>query len=144
MLQQPEPDDYVLATGETHSVRELAEKAFKLIGLEIEWQGKGVDEKGVVKKVVDVVEALEVVEVVGGSCGVKEGDVVIEVDPRYFRPTEVDILIGDATKAREKLGWRPRHSFEDLIRDMVFADLELAKKEVYLKNGGYRVRRCEE
>ncbi|GAB6163083.1 hypothetical protein JCM12298_22430 [Desulfothermus naphthae] len=93
------------------------------------------------KKVLDVVEALEVV---GGSSGVKKGDVVIEVDPRYFRPTEVDILIGDATKAREKLGWRPKHTLEDLIRDMVFADLELAKKEVYLKNGGYRVRRCEE
>ena len=125
-----------MATGETHSVREFAEKAFKLVGLEIEWQGKGV-----VKKVVDVVEALEVV---GGNCGVKEGDVVIEVDPRYFRPTEVDILIGDATKAKKKLGWRPKHTLEDLIRDMVFADLELAKKEVYLKNGGYRVRRCEE
>ena len=128
-----------MATGETHSVREFAEKAFKLVGLEIEWQGKGV-----VKKVVDVVEALEVVEVVGGICGVKEGDVVIEVDPRYFRPTEVDILIGDATKAKKKLGWRPKHTLEDLIRDMVFADLELAKKEVYLKNGGYRVRGCEE
>ena len=126
-----------MATGETHSVREFAEKAFKLVGLEIEWQGKGVEEKGVVKKVIDVVEALEVV---GGSCGVKEGDVVIEVDPRYFRPTEVDILLGDATKAREKLGWKPKHTFEDLIRDMVFADLKLAQKEVYLQNGGYRVR----
>ncbi len=144
MLQQPEPDDYVLATGETHSVREFAEKAFRLLGIEIEWQGEGVEEKGVVKKVVDVVEGVKGLEAVGGSCGVKEGDVVIEVDPRYFRPTEVDILIGDATKAREKLGWRPRHTFEDLIRDMVFADLELAKKELYLKNGGYRVRGCEE
>ncbi|OAG27020.1 GDP-mannose 4,6-dehydratase [Thermodesulfatator autotrophicus] len=141
ILQQPEPDDYVLATGETHSVREFAEKAFKLLGIEIEWQGEGVEEKGVVKKVKDVVEGLEGV---GVSCGVKEGDVVIEVDPRYFRPTEVDILIGDATKAREKLGWKPKHTFEDLIRDMVFADLELAKRELYLKNGGYRVRGSEE
>ncbi|MCD6168104.1 MAG: GDP-mannose 4,6-dehydratase [Caldisericia bacterium] len=139
ILQQDEPDDYVLATGETHSVREFAEKAFKLAGIEIEWQGEGLEEKGVVKKVLDVVEAPEVVE---GYCGVKEGDVVIEVDPRYFRPTEVDILIGDVTKAREKLGWRPRHTFEELIKDMVKADLEQAKRELYLKNGGYRVRNC--
>jgi len=141
MLQQPEPDDYVLATGETHSVREFAEKAFKLLGIEIDWQGEGVEEKGVVKK---VVEALEGIDVVEGSYGLKEGDIVIEVDPRYFRPTEVDILIGDASKAREKLGWRPKHTFEDLIKDMIKADFELAKRELYLKNGGYKVRRCDE
>jgi len=136
MLQQSEPDDYVLATGETHSVREFVEKAFKLAGIEIEWQGEGVKEKGVVRKVEDVAKAVE------ERCGVKEGDMVVEVDPRYFRPTEVDILIGDAAKAREKLGWRPKHTFEDVIRDMVLADLELARRELYLKNGGYEVRKC--
>jgi len=135
MLQQSEPDDYVLATGETHSVREFVEKAFKLAGIEIEWQGEGVKEKGVVRKVEDVAKAVE------ERCGVKEGDMVVEVDPRYFRPTEVDILIGDAAKAREKLGWRPKHTFEDVIRDMVLADLELARRELYLKNGGYEVRK---
>jgi len=140
MLQQAEPDDYVLATGETHSVREFAEKAFKLMGIEIEWQGKGLEEKGIVTKILNNIDGLNQKE----SYEVKEGDVVIEVDPRYFRPTEVDILIGDATKAREKLGWKPNHKFEELIKDMVFSDLELAKKELYLKNGGYRIRGCDE
>ncbi len=136
MLQQPEPDDYVLATGETHSVREFAEKAFKLVGIEIEWQGEGVEEKGIVKKI----EIIEDIDGIKNSCGIKEGDVIIEIDPRYFRPTEVDILVGDATKAREKLGWRPKHTFEELIKDMIKADFELAKRELYLKNGGYKVR----
>ncbi len=140
ILQQKEPDDYVLATGETHSVREFVEKAFKLLGIYLEWKGEGVEEKGLVGEVRDIVDGVEI----NGFCGVKKGDVVIQIDPRYFRPTEVDVLIGDATKAREKLGWRPTHSFEDLIKDMVFADLEVAKKELYLKNGGYRVRGCDD
>ncbi|MFN4217522.1 MAG: GDP-mannose 4,6-dehydratase, partial [Brevinematales bacterium] len=98
MLQQDRPDDYVLATGETHEVREFVELAFKEVGIEIEWRGEGVNEKGLRKDTKEV---------------------VVEVDPRYFRPTEVDILLGDATKAREKLGWRPKHSFQELVRDMV-------------------------
>ena len=89
MLQADEPDDYVIATGETHSVREFCEVAFGHIGLPITWQGKGVDERGV------------------GP----DGRVLIEVDPNYFRPAEVDLLLGDATKAREKLGWKPRVKF---------------------------------
>jgi GDPmannose 4,6-dehydratase len=103
ILQQPEPDDYVLATGETHSVREFVEKAFAQIGIGIVWQGVGADEKGID----------------AGS-----GRVLVKVDPGYFRPTEVDFLIGDASKARAKLGWKHRVSFDDLVAEMVAADLK--------------------
>jgi len=142
ILQQDKPDDYVLATGETHSVREFVEKAFKLVGIEIDWQGEGIEEKGIVKKIVESKETIN--NNIEGMCRVKPGDVVIEVDPRYFRPTEVDILIGDASKAKEKLRWTPQYSFDDLIKDMVESDIELAKRDLYLKNGGYKVRRCDE
>jgi len=103
ILQQPEPDDYVLATGETHSVREFVEKAFAQIGIGIVWQGVGADEKGID----------------AGS-----GRVLVKVDPGYLRPTEVDFLIGDASKARAKLGWKHRVSFDDLVAEMVAADLK--------------------
>jgi GDPmannose 4,6-dehydratase len=103
ILQQPEPDDYVLATGETHSVREFVEKAFAQIGIGIVWQGVGADEKGID----------------AGS-----GRVLVKVDPGYFRPTEVDFLIGDASKASAKLGWKHRVSFDDLVAEMVAADLK--------------------
>ena len=103
ILQQPEPDDYVLATGETYSVREFVDKAFAQIGIGIVWQGVGADEKGID----------------AGS-----GRVLVEVDPGYFRPTEVDFLIGDASKARAKLGWKHRVSFDDLVAEMVAADLK--------------------
>src|SRR3982075_81529 len=102
MLQQDEPDDYVLATGEKHSVREFVNKAFGIVGKEIAWQGSGVDEKG---------------------RDARSGHVLVEVDPRYFRPTEVDSLLGDPSKARQKLGWKHRTSFDDLVKEMVEADL---------------------
>ena len=94
MLQQDEPDDYVLATGETHSVREFVERAFAVVGRTIDWRGEGVDEKGV---------------------DAKTGEVLVEIDPRYFRPTEVDLLLGDAAKARAKLGWKHTTSFDELV-----------------------------
>jgi len=103
ILQHPEPDDYVLATGETHSVRELVEKAFAQIGICLVWQGVGADEKGIDS----------------GS-----GRVLVKVDPRYFRPTEVDLLIGDASKARAKLGWKHKVSFDELVAEMVAAVLK--------------------
>ncbi|MEM5947458.1 GDP-mannose 4,6-dehydratase [Spirochaetia bacterium 38H-sp] len=103
MLQQDNPDDYVLATGETHTVREFCEKAFMRAGFELVWEGAGVEEKGIDKNT---------------------GKVLIEIDPRYFRPTEVDLLIGDASKAREKLGWEPGVGFSDLVDIMVDYDLE--------------------
>jgi len=119
MLQQPEPDDYVVSTNQQHSVKEFCELAFKELGIEIEWQSQGVDEKGIDKKT---------------------NKVIIEVDPKYFRPAEVESLLGDSTKAREKLGWNPKISFEELVKEMVTADLKEAEKEVQLKNGGFKVK----
>src|ERR1700680_389448 len=108
ILQQPEPDDYVLATGEAHSVREFVEKAFVCVGRTIVWRGSTTDEKGIDKA---------------------SGKVLVEVDPRYFRPTEVDVLIGDASKARQKLGWHHKVSFDELVREMVEADLVAVRSE---------------
>jgi GDPmannose 4,6-dehydratase len=110
MLQQDAPDDYVLATGESHSVREFVEKAFAHVGRPLIWRGSGVEEKGIDQST---------------------GTVLVEVDPRYFRPTEVDSLLGDASKARAKLGWRHKTSFDALVRDMVKADMAavLAERE---------------
>jgi GDPmannose 4,6-dehydratase len=109
VLQQAEPDDYVLATGETHSVRSFVEKAFRKVGIDLEWRGEGVDERGV--------EA-------------STGRVLVEVDPRYFRPTEVDLLIGDPSKAHEKLGWRHEMKLDDLIAEMMREDLKVAARNV--------------
>ena len=108
ILQQPTPDDYVLATGEMHSIREFVELAFGQVGRRVVWKGQGVDEKGI---------------------DAKTGDVLVEVDPRYFRPTEVDLLLGDPSKAREKLGWVHQTGFADLVREMVEYDLEALKLE---------------
>ena len=115
MLQQDEPDDYVLATGETHGVREVVELAFARVNRVIEWRGHGVDEKGVDRD---------------------SGEILVGVDPRYYRPTEVDFLLGDARKARERLGWAPRTSFADMIIEMVDADLEQIPKEAH-RHGSY-------
>ena len=101
MMQQDSPDDYVLATGEAHSVREFVEKAFAHVGRKIVWKGTGVDEKGI---------------------DAASGSVLVEIDPRYFRPTEVELLIGDPRKAHRKLGWHHRVTFEELVREMVDAD----------------------
>jgi GDPmannose 4,6-dehydratase len=103
MMQQPEPDDYVLATGEAHSVREFIEEAFALLDRRLEWRGEGVNEVGI---------------------DTKTGKVLVEVDPRYFRPTEVDTLLGDASKARQRLGWKPVVTFKQLVAEMVQSDLK--------------------
>jgi GDPmannose 4,6-dehydratase len=108
MLQQEKSDDYVLATGETHSVREFVEKAFAEVGIEIVWQGKEGDEKGIDKK---------------------SGNILVEVDPRYFRPTEVDLLIGDPAKARRVLGWKHETSFDALVSEMMREDLRIVAQE---------------
>jgi GDPmannose 4,6-dehydratase len=108
MLQQNEPDDYIASTNETHTVKEFIEKAFREVDINIIWQGQGVDEVGIEKKT---------------------GQILVKIDPRYFRPTEVDLLKGDASKARHKLNWVPVVTFEKLVRIMVHADWELAKKE---------------
>jgi GDPmannose 4,6-dehydratase len=108
VLQQPEPDDYVLATGEAHSVREFVELAFAETGRTVRWQGKGKDEKGM---------------------DARTGEILIEVDARYFRPTEVDMLLGDPAKARLKLGWTHKTSFRELVKEMVAADLVEVERE---------------
>ena len=113
IVQHDVPDDWVLATGETHSVREFVELAFAELGLTIEWQGEGVDEIG---------------------RDAKTGDVLVRIDPRYFRPTEVDLLIGDPTKAFDKLGWKHTTSFVDLVKEMVRADLDLIERESWRNN----------
>jgi len=113
MLQAEEPDDYVVGTGESHSVREFVEKAFSYAGIEIEWKGEGVEEKGFVKSVDE-----------RRVKNVKVGDVIIEIDPKYFRPTEVEHLQADITKARQKLGWEPRTTFEELVMIMVDYDMK--------------------
>ncbi len=108
MLQQPQPEDFVLATGETHAVREFIELAFAEVGRKIEWRGEGTGEQGV---------------------DAKTGEVLVSIDPRYFRPTEVDLLLGDPTRAHEKLGWRHKTSFRDLVKEMVAADLVEVERE---------------
>jgi GDPmannose 4,6-dehydratase len=108
ILQQPQPDDYVLATGEAHSVREFVEKAFTVVGRRLTWHGKGKDERGI---------------------DAQTGDVLVEVDARYFRPTEVDFLLGDASKARRILGWTHRVSFDQLVTEMVQSDIALLGRE---------------
>jgi GDPmannose 4,6-dehydratase len=108
ILQADAPDDFVLATGETRSVREFVELAFAEVGRRIEWRGKGAEETGI---------------------DARSGKTVVRIDPAYFRPTEVDLLVGDASKAREKLGWRPKRSFAELVKEMVASDLVEARQE---------------
>ena len=123
MMQQDVSDDFVLATGKKISVRRFVELAFNEVGITMEWKGKGKDEKGIDKAT---------------------GEVIVEIDPRYFRPTEVDLLIGDASKARKKLGWTPKLTIEDLVKEMVASDLKLFEKDKYLLEGGHDVLKFNE
>jgi len=117
MLQQDEPDDYCISTGVQHSVRDFVNAAFKEVGMEIDWQGEGIDEKGIDKA---------------------SGKVVVEVDPRYFRPTEVETLLGDSTKAREKLDWTPEITLDQMVAEMVREDLKLAERDELCKREGFK------
>jgi len=118
MMQQEHPDDYVLATGETHAVREFVTKAFNHVQIPIRWEGEGVNEKGY---------------------HADTNEILVEVDEKYFRPTEVDLLLGDATKARTELGWKTTYSFDDLVQEMVASDLTLFKRDQYLIAGGHKI-----
>jgi len=113
MLQEDEPDDYVIATGESHSVRQFSHLAFAHAGIELEWKGEGIQEKGIVRSLSPII-----------ASALRVGDTVIEIDPRYFRPTEVERLLGDYSKARRKLGWEPKVRFDELIKMMVDADIK--------------------
>ncbi len=126
MLQQHEPEDFVIATGVTTSVRDFVKLAFAHAGVEVGFQGVGEKEQGIVTKVLNP------------ECKVAVGDVVVEVDKRYFRPTEVDLLLGDATKAKEKMGWVPKYTLDELVKEMVVSDIAHFRKEVLLHESGYR------
>ena len=129
MLQQARPDDYVIASGAQHSVREFVERAAGRLGIALRWEGEGAEEIGVV-------------DTVGDSAVVKPkaspGQVIVRVDPRYFRPTEVETLLGDASKAKRELGWEPKITFDDLVDEMVQADLETAKRDALVQKHGYK------
>ncbi len=127
ILQQDEPEDYVIATGKTTEVREFVKMAFAHLDIEVEFKGEGIDEKGYIK-----------------ACNnpkyqVAEGTEVVAVDPRYFRPTEVDLLIGDPTKSKTKLGWEPKHDLASLVKDMMESDIKLFERDQYLLKGGHNV-----
>ncbi|WP_298766065.1 GDP-mannose 4,6-dehydratase [uncultured Polaribacter sp.] len=144
ILQAEQPEDWVIATGETTTVRDFVRMAFNEVGIEVEFKGKGVDEKGYIKNIDEVIYQ----RTTGFSPGQqpttnnqqpKEGQEVLSVDPTYFRPTEVDLLIGDPTKAKEKLGWVPEHDLASLVKDMMASDVNLMKKDKYLKEGDYTI-----
>ncbi len=118
MLQQEKPEDFVIATGEQHSVRDFVRMAAEELGIELSWTGSGVDEKAVDRA----------------------GKVVVAIDRRYFRPAEVQTLLGDATKARQKLGWKPKKNFRELVREMVESDLEAAERDKMIQESGYRIQ----
>ena len=125
ILQAKQPEDWVIATGKTTTVRDFVRLAFKEVGIELEFNGEGVNEKAFVV-----------------ACNNKEfqlelGKEVLSIDPSYFRPTEVDLLIGDPTKAKEKLGWVPEHNLESLVKDMMQSDVKLMQKQQYLNEGGF-------
>jgi GDPmannose 4,6-dehydratase len=128
ILQQDTPDDFVIATGVTTEVRDFVRMAFRELGIIVDFQGEGANETGIIK------------ECMNPEFQLKPGKVVVAVDPRYFRPTEVELLIGDPTKAKEKLGWVPEHDLQSLVKDMVAGDLHLMKKDRYLKEGGYAIK----
>lgn len=123
MLQQDAPEDFVIATGEQHSVRELIEMSFGQLGIPIEWRGEGVEEIGI---------------------DARDGRTIIEIDPVYFRPTEVETLLGDPTRAKAKLGWEPKVSFKELVHEMVASDLDTAKRDALVKKEGFLVYQSAE
>ena len=122
-VKQTEAEDFVVATGETHEVREFVQLAFQEVGIEIQWQGEGINEKGINKA---------------------DGKVLVEVDSRYFRPTEVELLLGDPTKAKAKLGWEPKTTLQELCSMMVSEDLKSAKKDLLCEKNGFKIENYNE
>ena len=139
ILQQDQPDDYVIATGITTTIRDFIRMAFTEIGLEVEFQGQGVDEVALLRSVNESVFSAKVGANFLENINKRIGEQVVGVDPQYFRPTEVDLLIGDASKAKAKLGWEPEYTLAALVKDMMQSDIKLMKKESYLREGGYKI-----
>ena len=148
ILQQDKPDDYVIATGITTTIRDFIKMSVAEIGLEITFKGEGLDEKGYLTDIIEekFIQKVgkkylknmlaKVSTLMGGDL---EGGAIVAVDPQYFRPTEVDLLIGDPTKAHDKLGWKPEYDLKGLVEDMMSSDIKLFEKEAYLKEAGYDV-----
>ncbi|NHF61087.1 GDP-mannose 4,6-dehydratase [Flavobacteriaceae bacterium TP-CH-4] len=126
ILQAGEPEDWVIATGKTTSVREFVRMSFSEVGIELEFKGTGIDEKAYIS------------ECNNPEFQLKKGKEVLAIDPKYFRPTEVDLLIGDASKAKDKLGWVPEYTLPELVKDMMQSDIKLMRQDQYLQDGGYR------
>ncbi|MGO4501963.1 MULTISPECIES: GDP-mannose 4,6-dehydratase [unclassified Dyella] len=124
MLQQEQAEDFVIATGIQHSVREFIDKAAGAVGIQIEWTGHGANERGIVSSA-------------PADSAVRTGQQIVAIDPRYFRPAEVDTLLGDPTKSRQKLGWQPKTGFESLVQEMMLVDLDLAKRDLLVKHAGF-------
>jgi GDPmannose 4,6-dehydratase len=127
ILQQPVAEDFVVATGITTSVRDFVKMAFAEVGIDIRFTGSEEGEVGIVSSVSNA------------DCKLQVGQIIVEVDPKYYRPTEVDLLIGDPSKAQQKLGWKPTYGLKELVAEMVSSDVEICRQKKYLKEGGYRV-----
>lgn len=139
ILQQDQPDDYVIATGITTSIRDFIKMACGEVGLEISFSGEGAEEKGLITGIDEKVFIEKVGErYLGGIKSRMAPHAIVAVDPKYFRPTEVDLLIGDPSKSKEKLGWEPQYDLDGLIKDMMQSDIKLMKKDAWLREGGYR------
>lgn len=139
ILQQDEPSDYVIATGITTTIRDFIRMAFEEIGVGIRFKGEGIDEGAIIESIDEGLFVKKVGDAYLENFKKRVGEEVVGVDPQYFRPTEVELLIGDATKARTRLGWEPEYSLAALIEDMMKNDIKLMKKESYLKEGGYKI-----
>lgn len=133
MLQQEQPEDFAIATGVQYSVRQFVDFAAAGLGITLQWEGTGLNEKGIVAKVEG-----------NNAPGVKPGITIVAVDPRYFRPTEVETLLGDPSKAKEKLGWVPKITLQEMVTEMVAYDLDQAKRLKLLKDHGFEVSHARE
>jgi GDPmannose 4,6-dehydratase len=138
ILQQDQPDDYVIATGVTTTIRDFIKMAFVEVGVTVEFTGKDADEKGILTAIDKAVFCEKVGETYLPALQARIGEQVVGVDPRYFRPTEVDLLIGDPTKSKTKLGWKPEYDLPDLVKDMMQSDLKLMHKDSFLRDNGFK------
>jgi GDPmannose 4,6-dehydratase len=138
ILQAEQPEDWVIATGQTTTVRDFVRMSFEYCGIKLRFEGIGVDEKGIIDSI-DEERYNSLIQ--NSTLNIQNfiGSTVVAVDPRYFRPTEVDLLLGDPTKAEQKLGWNREYKLQDLVNDMMESDLKLMTKDTYLKEGGYKI-----